>query len=208
MAAHILTVKNNALDHLKALVPEDGGVFLECYIGSVILQGDLWIGCRPVLEEDPTHRQIIPYAVIMDSVGRILTYRRTKQGNEGRLHGNASIGFGGHLDLADVAFNDDSEIDLDESLSACNWREITEEIGNIRLIPAYEQAGGLIIDNSNDVGRVHLGAVSFYKWQESDVVIEATEDHLEILGFMPIDDILALPEVESWSRIVLEHLKK
>jgi predicted NUDIX family phosphoesterase len=213
---HILAVKNDALDHLKALIPEDSGVFLDdSDIVNIVDQKDLWVGARPVLEQDPTYRQIIPYAVIVDGQGRILTYRRTKEGNEGRLHGNASIGFGGHLDAADIVFTEDGEIDIEETITAGCFREINEEISDEEEGDEFKIATrlsdvnmlrGLLIDNTNDVGRVHIGVVRFFKHINNAREIFSNESHIELLGFKTIEEVAAVDNLESWSKIIVDAL--
>lgn len=59
---------------------------------------------RPQAEEDPTHRQIIPYAVVRHR-GRFFLMRRTKGGGEARLHDRYTLGVGGHINPQDVGGN-------------------------------------------------------------------------------------------------------
>jgi len=74
-------------------------------------------------EHDPTHKQIIPYAVIAHH-DRVLYYVRGKKSGEQRLVAKGSIGIGGHMN------------DSDESLFAWDEqayragveREVNEEI--------------------------------------------------------------------------------
>jgi len=101
-----------------------------------ISRGNLWFGYRPHLETlDPqaeghphasSFLQLIPY-VILKHEGRVGTYIRPDKGNEGRLHGKASIGVGGHIDLEDVV-HEDSVVDLDQTLRLSCIREIREEV--------------------------------------------------------------------------------
>ena len=51
-------------------------------------------------EEDPTHKQVIPYLVLRDGE-RWFLMRRTKAGGDARLHDRWSIGVGGHLNPGD-----------------------------------------------------------------------------------------------------------
>jgi len=51
---------------------------------------------RPRAEEDPTYRQIIPYALVRYR-GRYLLMRRTQGGGEARLHNRYTLGVGGHI---------------------------------------------------------------------------------------------------------------
>ena len=51
-------------------------------------------------EEDPTHKQVIPYLVLRDGE-RWFLMRRTRAGGDARLHDRWSIGVGGHLNPGD-----------------------------------------------------------------------------------------------------------
>ena len=52
--------------------------------------------------------QILPYIAIRDLDGNYLTYSRN--GTETRLHGSRSIGIGGHIDINDMCFNENTSI--------------------------------------------------------------------------------------------------
>ena len=55
---------------------------------------------RSLAEEDPSFKQLIPYAIIM-SGGQVFKYRRGVKGGESRLHGLISVGVGGHISAVD-----------------------------------------------------------------------------------------------------------
>jgi len=50
---------------------------------------------RAVAEQDPKHKQWIPYVLLRSQAGLLAAYPR--QGAEDRLHGLWSIGLGGHI---------------------------------------------------------------------------------------------------------------
>ena len=56
---------------------------------------------RGAAEEDPTHKQIIPYCVFRHG-DRVLHYTRGKAGGESRLHAKISVGVGGHVNPVDM----------------------------------------------------------------------------------------------------------
>ncbi len=56
---------------------------------------------RREAEQDPGHKQIIPYLVLRDGP-RLFVIHRTRAGGDARLHGRYSIGVGGHLNPGDV----------------------------------------------------------------------------------------------------------
>jgi predicted NUDIX family phosphoesterase len=57
---------------------------------------------RPVAEQDPSFKQLIPYVVVRDGP-RTFLMERTDAGGDARLHGKASIGVGGHLNPVDCS---------------------------------------------------------------------------------------------------------
>jgi predicted NUDIX family phosphoesterase len=106
---------------------------------------------RSAAEEDPSLKQIIPYAVFRHG-GRILHYTRGAKSGEKRLVAKSSIGIGGHV-------NDTDECQHFDQATYHNAvrREIGEEL---RLGGGFsERAVALINDDSSEVGRVHLGIV-------------------------------------------------
>ena len=148
---------------------------------------------RPVAEESPEYRQIIPYVAIVRG-DEVFATRRLSKGGESRLHGLMSLGVGGHI----------NEIDSkdDDWLMNCLRREIEEEVdiadfGTLTL-------RGLVNDNGNDVGSVHLGFF-FTLNTTGDVTVRETDKLTG--GFEPIS---ALPEqlhtMETWSQIITPEL--
>ncbi|MGZ8481707.1 MAG: hypothetical protein ACXWWO_04530, partial [Candidatus Limnocylindria bacterium] len=102
---------------------------------------------RVVAETDPSFKQLIPYVVVRDA-DNVFLMHRTDAGGDARLHGRASIGVGGHLNPVDEG---------EDPLLAGLRREWDEELDapwepDFRLL-------GLLNDDSNPVGSVHLGVV-------------------------------------------------
>ena len=56
---------------------------------------------RGTAEEDPSHKQLIPYCVFRCG-DKILHYTRGKAGGESRLHAKISVGVGGHINPIDT----------------------------------------------------------------------------------------------------------
>ena len=96
------------------------------------------------MEQDPTHKQIIPYLVLRDG-DRYFLMRRTRAGADRRLHDRWSIGVGGHLNPGD------------DGLLGGLRREWREEL-HADFEPAFEPLA-LLNDDTTDVGAVHLGVV-------------------------------------------------
>ena len=110
---------------------------------------------RPAAEDDPTHKQLIPYVVVRDAE-RVFLMHRTDAGGDPRLHGKASIGVGGHLNPVDEG---------DDALMSGLRREWLEEL-EADWEPEFELIG-LLNDDSNPVGAVHLGVVFSVAGQRS-----------------------------------------
>ena len=155
---------------------------------------------RELAEDDPSHKQIIPYAIFKHG-DKFLRYLRGKKSGEQRLASKSSIGIGGHINQDD--FNS-SSLEKDTYLTGIE-REINEEL--IINCDYNNLPIALINDDSNDVGQVHLGVVHLFDL-ESDQV-EAGEANIENLEFLSSDDLLREKDnLESWSQICVDHLDK
>ena len=132
----------------RALVP--GGIAwrgvrkvpIEPYLAAISQHGTF--RPRPEAETDPSWKQIIPYLVLRDG-DRILLMRRTRAGGDARLHERYTIGIGGHVNPGDT-----------DPLDALR-REWREEI-DADFEPTLEPLG-VLNDDDNAVGTVHLGLV-------------------------------------------------
>lgn len=162
----------------------------------------IWIGPRPTLEEDENYKQIIPY-IILSYQGKIAVYQRTKKGGENRLHNMHSIGFGGHIDAFDLAYNKDGEINLDKTIENSGQREIDEELNVADIV--HKTHLGYIYDNSNPVGRVHIGVVE--QWELSSAQITSNEDEIAVVGLFDLKELKAFDgEMENWSQHIVHGL--
>ena len=146
---------------------------------------------RDEMEQDPSFKQVIPYLVLRDGP-RYFLMRRTRAGGDERLHDRWSIGVGGHLNPGDGG--------LDAGLR----REWSEEV-EADFVPSFRLLG-LLNDDSTDVGRVHLGAVYEADAAGRPVAIRETD---KLTGrFAAPDEVAAVaPDLETWSRLVFEHLE-
>ena len=148
---------------------------------------------RPIAEEDPDSKQLIPYVVVRDR-GRVFLMERTDAGGDARLHRKASIGVGGHLNPADTG---------DDPLMVGLRREWAEE-----LVADWEpefRLVGLLNDDSNAVGSVHLGVV--FEVEADGRAVDVRERH-KLSGRMaaPGEVLDAWDRLETWSRLVAERL--
>jgi predicted NUDIX family phosphoesterase len=148
---------------------------------------------RPVAEADPAFKQLIPYVVVRDGA-RVFLMERTDAGGDPRLHGRASIGVGGHLNPVDQG-----EDPLTDGLR----REWSEE-----LIADWEpefRLVGLLNDDSNPVGSVHLGVV-FYVEAAGRSVEVRERDKLTGRFATAAAVRAAWDRMETWSRLVADRL--
>lgn len=172
----------------------------------------LIIGQRERLEHDASVRQLLPYVVMNqmceDGESRFIVYRRGKGVGESRLAGNVSIGFGGHIDLADVVTAVDSVVDLRATMVKACDRELEEEVlcDGVPLRDQTVHSVGLITDNSDKVGLVHLGMVMICSIPMG-VEVTCREEELEILKPMTANELLSsgLP-LENWTKIILRAI--
>jgi predicted NUDIX family phosphoesterase len=148
---------------------------------------------RPVAEASPEWKQLIPYVLVRDG-GQLFLMERTDAGGDARLHRKASIGVGGHLNPVD-----DGEDPLTDGLR----REWAEELEadwqpDFRLV-------GLLNDDSNPVGSVHLGVVFTVEADGRPVSVRETD---KLTGRMatPGEVAEAWDRLETWSQLVAAHL--
>ena len=99
---------------------------------------------RAEVEDDPSFQQLIPYVVVTDGP-RVFLMRRLRAGADTRLHDRYSIGVGGHIGVDDGGVSGGLVREWSEELVA-DWTP--------DFLPL-----GLLNDDTDPVGRVHLGVV-------------------------------------------------
>lgn len=153
---------------------------------------------RPCAELDPSHKQIIPYLVLRHG-DRVLSYTRGQSGGEARLHAKMSLGIGGHMNEGD---SHATHFDRAAYLRAVE-RELHEEL---EIPGPYRQrAVALINDESNEVGRVHLGIVHLVEVDSMD--LRPREEAIRDLTFLTVAEVQEQRErLESWSQFVADAL--
>jgi predicted NUDIX family phosphoesterase len=154
---------------------------------------------RDLAETDPTFKQLVAYSVVRRG-DQFLTYLRGKDLGEARLHGNRSIGIGGHIERKDHQFN----LFLDDHLKAAAIREIDEEI---IISDEYDLVlTGLLNDDSNDVGSVHLGLVYLVSLEGQEV--NKRERGIAQMKFDTMDELRSRREqFETWSQILIDNIE-
>ena len=154
---------------------------------------------RGDMEEDPSYKQLISYCLLENENDEILVYQRLSGGGEERLHGQSSVGVGGHMNNVVGA---DS---INEVLRVNAQRELNEEVGLSEDRSQNMEYIGFINDDTNAVGKVHIGVVFKIKVKSSDVEVSET-DTLKI-NWVSQDEINDLNHFESWSALILKDLK-
>ncbi len=185
---------------------ESVGVFqgftqeVDRYLPTLLARENNFFAARSTAENDPSLKQIIPYALISGQ-GKVLRYKRGKASGEKRLVAKASIGIGGHMN------------DQDEGLFALDrvaylagvQREIDEEIRIPN--PRSHRIVGLINDDSTEVGRVHLGVVHVVQLPAAEAT--KRESAITEVEFLTPAELRAEREsLETWSQICLDHLEE
>ena len=150
-------------------------------------------------EENEDYKQPIPYCVIKRG-NEVFAYKRLSGGGETRLHNQISLGVGGHL-------NNVEGLDFLGVLEDGLQRELEEEL-YINKDKLDLETVGLINDDENDVGRVHIGMLVVAELPEDEEVSVRETDQL--LGeWIKVED-LKNPEIydslESWSQFVADIL--
>ena len=154
---------------------------------------------RGDMEEDPAYKQLISYCLLQNEDGQILVYERLSGGGESRLHGQSSIGVGGHMnDIVGAA-------SINEILRINAQRELEEEVGLSEQKTQNLQYIGFINDDTNEVGEVHLGIVFKITVDSKDVEVKET-DTLKI-KWVEQGSIENYDEFETWSALILEALQ-
>ena len=171
----------------------------EKYLPTILNPANNFFHDREQAENDPSLKQIIPYAIFHHQ-GSYLHYTRGKSGGESRLHALGSIGIGGHINPVDSREDHLGEATYYAGVE----RELKEEL---RLGSAYSQkVVALLNDDSNPVGKVHLGVVHLFEL-EGDVV-SANEDALANLIFKSAAELKneLFPHLETWSQFCVDKL--
>lgn len=192
----ILVVKRSLFDNLGAFQGSNGDV--NHYLPSLLNSENTFFIDREAAEEDPSHKQLIPYCLFKFE-DKILHYLRGKSGGEARLHAKGSIGVGGHINPIDENIENG-----EKTYRAGVEREIEEEL-NIQG-EYSDKIIGLINDDSNEVGKVHLGVVHLVTLTSDQ--ISSNEDCLMDAQLVPISELRGEKHdsLESWSQMALTLL--
>jgi len=175
-----------------------------------IVQNGLFLR-RSELEEDPSFKQIIPYAIISNKEPErsgarqsqsFYLFKRTSKQTEKRLHNKFSLGVGGHINPNDSMESKEQYL-IDELK-----RELYEEVRLLNgcLIEDIEFIG-FINDDTISVGSVHIGLLYNIHVSNKEVYINETDkmtadwiDKSNLIDFYE--------SMETWTKITFDFYIK
>lgn len=166
------------------------------YIDKIFSPNITHFMSRPEAEEDPSFQQIIPYVLIKHDYS-LFSYKRGEGSGESRLLGDRSVGIGGHISPVDVKASP-----FDTYLAAVG-REVNEEVDVLSSFT--EDIVAIINDDSNSVGKVHIGIVHI--WNVENPNVTSKEDQISEGEFISISKLMTdyYDELETWSQICLGY---
>jgi len=157
---------------------------------------------RPSAEESCEIKQVIPYGVLCarDAASRelVLLLRRSRRGGDARLHEKSSIGVGGHVNPPDAGAGT-----LRDAVLRAFERELHEEL---EVLSEYTcRPIGVLNDDSNPVGQVHVGIVFRVDLSAPSVRVRERE---QLSGELVSPEAVSehRGSLETWSSLLLEHL--
>lgn len=148
---------------------------------------------RGPVETNFEYKQIIPYLVFMHENKYFLMQRQAKA-SEQRLASKYSLGIGGHLRQEDLKNND---------IFAWAQREFHEEVnftGKLEITPL-----GILNDDSNDVGKVHIGFVLLLTGDSANISVKSELAHGKLLTLNECKAHYA--GMETWTQLVFNFLQ-
>ncbi len=147
---------------------------------------------RGELEVDRAWKQLIPYVVLLDGE-RVFLMHRTRAGGDARLHERWSIGIGGHVNPADGGLEGGLAREWEEELAAS-------------FAPTFRPLG-LLNDDDDPVGAVHLGVVYVAEALGRQVVVRET--HKLRGSFATLAQVGAVRGgLETWSSLLLDAFER
>ncbi len=148
---------------------------------------------RPQMEEDPNYKQIIPY-LLFKYQDRYFLMQRKATSTDQRLKNKYTLGIGGHM----------RQEDMSEHSTIFDWgnREFHEEIdytGTLKITTL-----GILNDDSNAVGQVHLGLVLLLEGDCSDIKIRSELKSGQLLTAQEL--LTYYDDMETWSQIIFDAI--
>jgi predicted NUDIX family phosphoesterase len=198
---NVLVVRRSLFDELGSF----HGLNFEArkYLPALLARGNNFFLPRAQAENDPSYKQIIPYALIAYG-DTVLHYVRGKKAGEQRLVSKGSIGIGGHMseDKDELLWN----FNLDEAAYRAGVeREVNEEV---KIETTFDdRVVALLNDDTTEVGRVHLGIVHVFRLAEAKV--QKREAMITNLAFLSREELVARRDnLETWSQLCVDSLDR
>ncbi len=187
---HILVVKRDIL--FSDLKPWHGLLQTDMNAFMQIIQKNSEFHPRPTMEEDTGYKQIIPYLVFEHNNTYFLMQRK-KTASEKRLQNKYTLGIGGHIRKEDFTSN-----------SIFDWakREFHEEVnysGKVKIEPL-----GILNDDTNMVGRVHLGLVLLLHGDSPEISVKSELAYGSLCSMQECNNQYA--KMETWSQFITNQL--
>lgn len=168
---------------------------------------------RPTAEANPDWKQPIPYCAILRG-DEVYCVERTSRQSEDRLHGLLSIGLGGHVNPEDDGQALGARPASGHRFRQALHRELEEELAMPWPHCSQPRFLGILNDDSNPVGRVHMGLVFCVEVAPADVDPQGALPEVSVRetrkmrgGFTrlaALDPLWQDPaRFESWSRLIL-----
>jgi len=195
---HVLVIPRSLFDSLGSFqgLKNEPAHFLD----AILDPANNFFMPRSAAEEDPGHKQIIPYCLFTHK-NRILRYVRGSKGGEKRLAAKSSIGIGGHVNRSDANGNHLGKNTYNQGVE----REILEEL---HFNGTFTQnIVALLNDDSNPVGQVHLGVVHLVRLLDDNPMVKANEAAITKLAFLTPEELQKnKDQLETWSQICLSSV--
>jgi len=195
---NILVVRRSLFDQLGAF---QGLCFdVDRHLPAFLARENNFFTPRGPAETNPELKQIIPYVLLVHG-DRVFHYVRGKKAGEQRLVAKGSIGIGGHMN------NEDEDLFAFDrgAYDVAVQREVAEEVFVETKFTNHVVA--LLNDDSNEVGKVHLGVVHIFRL-ESDAA-RKRESVITESGFLTIPELRGRRDaLETWSQLCLDGLDR
>ncbi len=195
---NILVVRRALFDQLGAF---QGLCFeVDRYLPALLARENNFFTPRAPAEQNPELKQIIPYVLLVHD-DSIFHYVRGKKAGEQRLVAKGSLGIGGHINDGDEGL-----FALDrEAYNVAVQREVAEEVFLETKFTNHVVA--LLNDDSNEVGKVHLGVVHIFRLETA--AAKKREAMITESGFLPIAELRTRRDaLETWSQLCLEGIDR
>lgn len=159
---------------------------------------------RSQVETDARWQQIIPF-IVFENSGKLFLMQRKAGHTDKRLASKLSLGIGGHINKRDLdSRSARNKSDMNGKSDVMSWakREFEEEVdykGNYKA-----QFLGLINDDTNDVGLVHLGLVVHMIGDSSEISVKDEHRSGQLKSLRELGKVYK--NMETWGQIIYDHM--